>query len=376
MTDAPSALVVEDDAATAEVCLRMLRQLGFTVETAGSRKQAWTRLSRRRFDLVLTDVQMDDESAGVLLTEEIKSRSPDTEVILMTGNPSLETAVPALKHGAFDYLSKPFDLAGLGSVVRHCLERRRLAAELDREKSLREELASAYAELQKVERLKDAFLSRVNHELRTPVTVAVMAVDILEDRLADAPGRELWSRLDDAIRRLSATVEQLVLYSRLTQAGFAPERKELDLWTLLTGLIERRRACAQERAVTLEASRKGEAFFVSADRQLLEVAFDHLLANAVRFNKRGGRVVVRLEYREDGVEVSVADTGIGIPEDKLGSLFDRFYQVAEHLTREAGGLGLGLATVRRIVESHGGTVAVESELERGTTFSVRLPRAR
>jgi signal transduction histidine kinase len=114
---------------------------------------------------------------------------------------------------------------------------------------------------------------------------------------------------------------------------------------------------------------------VVGDMVQLRRMLDNLLSNAVKFTPAGGQIAVRLHRINQHVRLEVADTGIGIPREKLARIFERFYQVDGSTTRRYGGVGLGLALVKEIVETHGGTVAVESEVERGTTFCVTLPIA-
>ncbi|MBI4423140.1 MAG: response regulator [Elusimicrobia bacterium] len=355
-----------------KICRLALERIGLAVDSAESRAQARDLLLRKTYDLVLTDVQMATPTEGVSLAEDVKQRSPDTAVVVMTAAPSLETAIAALKHGASDYLAKPFEPARLEHVVRHCLDRQRLARELDQERTLRKELESAYAELQKVEKLKDGFLARINHELRTPVGVAVMAAGALKGELAGAKALRLWAKLDTALHGLDAIVEELVLHAELAAKTFVLELENADLIDVLKGVVERHRPLWEERRLTVDLDGRGEPRPLRVDRRLLETAISHLLRNAIRFNEAEGKILIRWSYGEQ-VTLSFEDTGIGIPEEQLAQVFDGFYQVAEHLTRQAGGLGLGLATVRRIMEAHRGSVTVKRCEPRGTRFTLILP---
>ncbi|MBI4422907.1 MAG: response regulator, partial [Elusimicrobia bacterium] len=334
-----TALVVDDDPGMRRICCRALEQLGLAVVAAENRREAGELLRSSAFAVVLTDVHMAEPGEGVALAEEIKSRSPDTAVVVMTGQPSLDTAIPALKHGASDYLSKPFAIAHLQSVVQGCLDRRRLVRELGEERTVRRELEAAYQELQKVERVKDAFLARINHELRTPVSVALMAAQALGPRLADAEGRELWLKLDRSLEGLREIVEELLLYARLARKEVEPQRSALDAAELLRELVERHRALWEERGLAVELVCDGTKRPIAADPALLRTAFSHLLLNAIRFNERGGRIVIRCLYGKE-TRFVFEDTGIGVPQESVADVFDSFYQVAEHLTRNVGGLGL------------------------------------
>ena len=370
------ALVVDDDDQVRGFCRKVLEGLGMAVETAGCAKEAWERMLGGRFDFVLTDIAMADPHAGVTLAEEVKNRWPETDVLMMTGQPALETAIPSLKTGVFDYLIKPFPRRQLEAVVRRLIGLRRLARELGREKLLRSELEAAYAELQKVERLKVALLSRVSHELRTPVTVARMAAGLLEAEVPGPVGKDILRKLAGAIGRMEDVAEDLILFAR-TETGDLPlDKAQTDLQALLAGVIEAHRPLWERRRLSVTLSSEGERRTILADGGLLKTAFTRLLLNAIHFNRKGGRIDVSVGYGPAEVAVAFSDTGAGVALDQREKIFDGLYQAAEHMTREVGGLGVGLAVARRIMEAHGGAISVSSRVGEGSVFTVRLPGLR
>ncbi|MBI5211109.1 MAG: response regulator [Elusimicrobia bacterium] len=367
------ALVVDDDENVAAVCRRVLEGLGLGVESAASAKEAWERMLAARFDFVLTDINMADSRAGVTLAEEVKNRWPETDVVMMTGLPGLETAIPSLKTGVFDYLIKPFPNEQLSAVARRLLGMRRLARELEREKLLRAELSAAYAELQKVERLKEALLSRVSHELRTPVAIGRMAAELLKDEVPSPAGKDVLERLAGALERMQAVVEDLILFARTRAEGLPLNKAQTDLQALLERLVEAHKPLWQGRGVSVKLSAEGVPRPILADERLLEAAFTRLLLNAIQFNRKEGRIAVSTAYWPAEVAVAFSDTGAGVALDEGERIFDGLYQAAEHMTREVGGLGVGLAVARSIVEAHGGELSVKSRPGEGSVFTVRLP---
>ena len=172
-------LVVDDEAPIREICRRTLQASGYPIETVDSGEKALLLMQNQTFDFVLTDIHMPGSVDGSLLVEMIKEKSPLTDVVVMTAAPALETAISTLKNGAYDYLIKPFNSEFLLSVVNRCFEKRRLSDELQREKLLRQEIEAAYVELQKVEKLKESFLARINHELRTPFISGFFVMDVV-----------------------------------------------------------------------------------------------------------------------------------------------------------------------------------------------------
>lgn len=366
-------LIVDNDEQIRVFCRRVLEELGLTVETAGSSKEAWERMLAGRFDIVLTDIAMTDPRAGVTLAGDVKNRWPETDIVMMTGRPALETAIESLKTGVCDYLIKPFRSEQLKTVARRLIGLRRLMLELEREKFLRADLESAYAELQKVERLKVALISRVNHELRTPVAIARMASSLLEDQVPTKAGKEVLKKLSGALDNLQSVVEDLILFARAKTDDLPLNKTEADIRTLLERIIEEHRPLWERRRLRVKLSLKGERRPLAADAGLLKTAFTRLLLNAIYFNKREGRIDVSAAYGPDALVVAFSDTGVGVAKDQHERIFDGLYQVAEHMTREVGGLGVSLAITRRIVEAHGGEVSVATRPGEGSVFTVRLP---
>ena len=368
-------LVVDDEEPLRKICERTLSVLGAVVTSVEDAEKALTLLDRERFDCVLTDISMPGARNGAVLTEEIKARFPSTDVIIMTGSPSVETSVFTLKQGALDYLIKPFDSSILQNTVVRCLERRRLSPELDKENIARHELAAAYVELQKVERRMDSFMSIVSHELRTPLAAAISAADLLRDEgLSQDKKIRLFDLLDKGLAQESGVVEELLAYSALRSGGVKPELWEVDLGNILREIVENFRILWEEKQLSVRIDVSPEAQSIWADPAMLRTAFKHLLLNAIQFNRKGGRITISARSGGDAVRLTFADSGIGIPPEARGRLFDGFYQVADYMTRDVGGLGLGLAIVRQIVEAHGGSIALDSWQETASSFKIFLPR--
>jgi signal transduction histidine kinase len=236
------------------------------------------------------------------------------------------------------------------------------------------ELAAAYAELQKVERLKTALLARLDHELRTPLAVIGLASELVAAQVPES-SRPIMLRLQRSADALRGKVEDLLLLARTCHSELPVRREPVLMADLVRAAIVALGAEAAQRGVVLEAGIAEPPLVVLGDEPLLRTAVEHLVANAVRFTPRGGRVRAEPRREPGGACLLVSDGGPGIPPSERERVFDSFYQVAEHMTREVGGLGLGLAVVRRVAEAHGGSVTVESSSPSGSVFALRLPEA-
>ncbi|MCX7680542.1 MAG: GAF domain-containing protein [Anaerolineae bacterium] len=238
-------------------------------------------------------------------------------------------------------------------------------------------LAEAYAELKKTERLRDEFVQNVSHELRIPLTFVRSYVELL---LEEYPGpltadqRKYLEIIAEKTNTMSRLVNDIM---ELQQAG-APliRRSPVSLSDVVHRAVEGCAAAAARAGLKIVEQLPEERVLVIGDEHRLIQVFDNLLGNAIKFSPNGGQIVVRLESTRSVVRASVSDQGIGIPKEEQARIFDRFYRVDGSGGQRIGGSGLGLAIVKSIVEAHGGEVWVESEPGKGSTFYVSIPQYR
>jgi signal transduction histidine kinase/CheY-like chemotaxis protein len=226
-------------------------------------------------------------------------------------------------------------------------------------------------------RLKDEFLCTVSHELRTPLTaINGWAVMLRAGRLDAAQSERALETIVRSARSQNQLIDDLLDVSRIVTGRMRLDVAPLNLGSVIKAAVETVRPAAEAKGIHLSALIAPEAETVSGDAERLQQVVWNLLSNAVKFAPNGGRVEVRLERADSHVEIVVADNGQGISPEFLPYVFERFRQEDGGTSRQQGGLGLGLAIVRQIVELHGGTVRVASEeLGKGATFTVALPMA-
>lgn len=368
-------LLVDDEQAIRAICGRVLSRKGYQVETAGNGSDAIAMLRQHDYDLVITDISMPGDVDGTKVVEEMKRLRSLANVIVMTAFPALETAVPTLKNGAIDYLIKPFDQNTLERVVEGCLDRRRLNDELSLEKQMHQELKAAYAQLQELSQMKEAFMARMNHELRIPLTPALLAVDLLDKSTTDPQAKSLCELAKKRLHQMQSLIEDLLLFSEIRKRKDVTNTATIPLKKMLTTLVEQFCCEWHDQSIKVMVSVAPDCGEVQGVPSLMEAAMRHLFLNAVRFNRKSGTIQIEARRQDHQVEISFSDSGVGIPEDKWNAIFDSFYQVADYLTREVGGVGLGLAIVKQIAQMHGGNVAVTSRPGEGSTFTLVLPDA-
>lgn len=232
-------------------------------------------------------------------------------------------------------------------------------------------LATSNLELLEADRVREALVANVTHDLRTPLTAIRGAADNLLDDIAGALSsdqREYVEIVRDHATRLTNTVSELLQAARLQGGQVELQAAPLEVHAVVQDVVSGLQPLAHERRVALDLD--GREAHVMADQSKLRRAVENLVSNALKFTSDGGRVSVRVTPKRDAVEVSVRDTGNGIPAEDLPRLFERFYRGAA----QKPGTGLGLSIARNLVRLHGGEITVDSQVGRGSVFCVRLPR--
>ena len=227
-----------------------------------------------------------------------------------------------------------------------------------------------------LEKAKTDFVSDLSHEIRTPLTTIQSAIGLLErarDRLDPLEHRAL-ELADQELKRIRAMVEELLTLAQMDSWKYQLEVGPANMSTVVQTAIESVEAKAQRFGIGIYFDDTGEHKCI-CDVQKLYQVFINLLDNAIKYSDSGDRVDVEIEEDVSWLTVRIRDTGVGIPEEDLNQLFDRFYRVDKDRSRATGGSGLGLAISRQIVEMHGGRISVESEVDVGSVFEVTLPKA-
>ncbi|MCW8138737.1 MAG: PAS domain-containing protein, partial [Planctomycetota bacterium] len=295
---------------------------------------------------------------------ELPAALPDgrSRVLSLTGRRLSTTAAGPAEEG------QPMVLLAIVDVT----DLRRLEAE--RTKLLESERQSR-REAERANRAKDLFLATLSHELRTPLSTMLMWAEYLKRApTADPTLLNAFAAVERAAKAQAKLIEDLLDVSRIASGKLLLDLGPVDLEAVVRGAVEVARPTALAKSLDLQVAVEGPLGPVYGDAARLQQVAQNLLANAIKFTPRGGRVSVRLERQGDQARLSVSDTGMGIRREVLPRLFGRFVQADSSVTRTHGGLGLGLSIVRHLVEVHGGEVHAESEGEgRGATFTVTLP---
>ncbi len=362
-------------------------------------------ITRGEHDAFLVDYRLGKGDGLKLLREGLRlgCKAP---MILLTGQGDRDLALQALDAGASDFLVKgKIDAAVLERSIRYALQQKRHADELERKVADRTaELERANAALhagkealRDADRRKNEFLATLAHELRNPLAPVRNAVEILRMKGPDIPELH-WARdiIDRQTQAMTRLIDDLMDISRINQGKLELKREQVELANIVQGAIETSRPLIESMGHELTVTLPPGPMIVDADLTRLAQVFLNLLNNAAKYTERGGRIELMAsgEWRVASGEpenpatlatrhstldtpfvvVSVTDTGIGIPADKLPTLFEMFSQVEEALSRSQGGLGIGLCLVKRLVEMHGGSVEAKSGgLGQGSEFVVRLP---
>lgn len=247
-----------------------------------------------------------------------------------------------------------------------------LAAQAMRNSALERKMRVAKIELAELERLKSDFIAITSHELRTPLGLILGHATFLRELSGD----EYSEQLDTIIRnatRLKEVVENLSSVDNFQNSAARVRSQKVSLARIAQDTILHFQDEAKARNITLKAEMQDSPYFVDVDGAKIGIVFGNLVKNALQFTNPGGQITIKVEEDSGFMKVSVHDNGVGIPAKDLPRIFERFFQVEEHLTRRHGGMGLGLSVAKSIVELHGGRIWAESQETQGSTMIFVLP---
>lgn len=405
MANVARMLVVGDDLTTLTTVGAILRMDGHAVTLASTIEAACTEMRAAPFDVILTDLRL-TESPEVDMLARTQELAPTATIIALASYATLESALHALRAGAYGYLVKPLDLDELRIVVGHALERRRLENELaarvreleaankkvtNFNRRLRGQVEQATSELraqiaaldeanqrlQRTQEQHDRFVAMVAHEMRGPLNPIINYAQLARRPTSTQEGRERY--MDIIVEhafRLNRMVDDLQTATRLSTGQFTLRRTRQDVGQLVTELVDQFAASARERTVTCEQAT--EPIYALVDRDRITQAVRNLLDNAVKYSSPDGPIEARVWRDATTAHISVGDYGAGIPEPEMKRIFEAFTRLQDR-GAEAPGSGLGLYITRGIVAAHDGELSVSNrsgdERSQGAIFTISLPLA-
>ena len=366
-------LVVDDEPKIRHLLEQLLQANGCTVRLAQDGIEALAQFQQHPADLVITDLKM-PRATGVELLQELKVLDPLVNVVVITAYPSIEGAVEAMKIGACDFITKPFDIVQIQAILYRCQQRLALSRQLRSSGEGLVKLEELNRRLAELNDLKSQFLASISHEVSTPLCLMSEWLYLLADGSLGPLSTEQQHAIDvllDSYERLRQLLQQLI--DLMHGHKIVLQRRATIAQELVQEALEAITPKAQARSVVVTCRVPPEPIPLEVDRRRCIAAFTYLLDNAVKFNREGGRVVIELAQTPQTIQVRLHDTGIGIPEGEWEKVFEPFYQVDRRLNRAYGGAGIGLPLAKRYIELHGGSLQLFSEVGSGTTITILLP---
>ncbi len=354
-------LIIDDEEVVLDSCTLILGEENYQIATAINGELGISLVKEFRPDLVFVDLKMPGLS-GFQVIEGIVAIDPNIVTIVITGYATLSSAIEAMKKGAYDFLPKPFTPDEFRLVTRRGIDRRKLVLETI---ALRKEK----------EMLREHFAAIVSHELRSPLSAIQQNLFVLTSelstRLTEEQNRRLERikiRIGDLLKLISTWLQVISGDIGQIQENFKPT----SILSVISKAVESVEPHAMRKEIEISSSIEEPLSLVNGDEVTLVEVLVNLLTNAVKFSRLGSRVQIQARQEEHEMVISVVDSGVGISREDLPHIFGDFYVGRSGSTGE-GGSGVGLAISRRIVEAHHGSLSVESDLGKGSTFTIRLP---
>jgi two-component system sensor histidine kinase/response regulator len=363
-TDLKRAVVIDDDEVMLLSCREVLGRAGYQVETFDNGKDGIANVRRSPPPLLVVDLKMPGID-GFEVIRQVREHAPSVVIVVMTGYATIATAVDAMKAGAYDFIPKPFTPSELRLIIDRAFERWGLVRE---------------SELLRVEKetAERRFITFVSHQLKSPLAAVRQYLDVLLytqlDGLSDKAAE--WIRRSHArIGDMIAIIDDWLALARIERGALSQTDESSDLASVVEQAVAAHRQQAEDAGVTVSCVVTPRLPPVRGDAVSLSMVVSNLINNAIKYNRRGGKIALRAASEPGSVRLEVEDSGIGVPSEQLPNLFKEFSRVKSAATASIPGTGLGLAICKRVMTELGGTVEIQSEEDVGTTLTVVFPIA-
>jgi signal transduction histidine kinase len=356
-------LIVEDEEEIQRLCKRTLNEPHYHLTVVSNGDQALELMKNKTFDfdLVITDLMMPGSTDGKKLLREVKNKSLDTDVIIITAFPTTETAVLALREGAYDYVIKPFSPEQLRATAARCFEKRHLKTNLEH----------AYKELKTANDSREMLIQLLVHDMKNPLSSITGNVQLL---LMDPREGEEKETLEDILRsseRLYKMIIDLLDIGRMEESKLIPHYQPLQLKLLFNEIGQLMQRQFEQRKIQLVSEVQPADLILLMDHELMLRVLQNFLDNSLHYTPGGGMVEL---YAENGknncVVIRIKDNGVPIPKEFKEMILTRYGRL--NTTGGRANRGLGLYFCKLAVEAHGGVIEVE-DVQQGCSFIIRIP---
>jgi signal transduction histidine kinase len=370
-------LIVDDDQEFADSIVDILRPAGYEAIVVDRSEDARLVLQREELPVAMLDIRL-GRASGVDLLAGLHELRPDLICVMMTAHADTQTAIAALRQGAYDYFDKSSEPAELLAVLDRCFENSRLHEE---RRSAYEALRVAKEAAEKANRTKSEFLANISHELRTPLNAIIGFSEVMMQGILGPVGNDSYlgylKDIHDSGIDLLNIINDILDLSKAEAGKLELSEQTVDVATVLDAVGRLMAPKIDSAGLTLALDVPADLGPLFCDRLKLKQILLNILSNAVKFTPFGGRVEISATCDPGvGFVIVIRDSGIGIAKDDIPRVLLPFEQVESALSRSRNGTGLGLPLTAAMMHLHGGALEIDSEIDRGTTVTIRFPPER